>query len=302
LKVGSLGACGGFAGPAQRAVSQRGPGRVRAPQSDSGLQLSRKAGLLLPGRNGDDAALSRQGSGDALGVTVESLTKVLGALSGAAGVAYALGALVLARRLQVADLPWREGVATLPKDQVLAAGTVEAGYSLLGALLILLTALMLVWLSSTRPLAWLSSKRPLLWLGSTGTLGFLLCLVAVVSVLLVPFNVFGMLCLALVLILTYWLYRLHQPWASPRAGQQVLGPCPVGRGAAAVLSARSRGASHCGDLGGPRGGAGSIHSSTASIPAKRHWLFRAAPPSEMLSTLVRVATRSYSDERDRPRA
>jgi hypothetical protein len=129
-------------------------------------------------------------------MTVEAVAKVLGALTGVAVVVYGLGVLVLVRRLQEADLPWQDTIAALPRDQVLATGTVELGFSLLGAVLVLAVGNVLA-LSS-----WGHARR---LLGAVVVFSLL-------SFLFVPFNFVGLACFVLLVGLTLWLYLMTARW------------------------------------------------------------------------------------------
>jgi hypothetical protein len=141
------------------------------------------------------------------GATTEAVVKALGALTGAAAIVYALGALVLARRLQAAGLPWRDTVAALPRDQILASGTIELGYSLLGALMIILTGAAFIALTQLAS-SWLRRDDPAKFL----LVGLIIFSLA--SLIAVPFNAVGLTCLALLVGLTLWLYVVIKPWTT----------------------------------------------------------------------------------------
>jgi hypothetical protein len=152
---------------------------------------------------GDEQA-ARQPRSDRFGTAVEGVVRALGALTGAAAIVYALGALVMARRLQAAGLPWRDTMAALPRDQILASGTIELGYSLLGALLIILTGVAFVALAQLASM-WREDAAPARFL-----LGGLIVF-SLVSLIGVPFNAVGLICLGLLVGLTMWLYAVIRP-------------------------------------------------------------------------------------------
>jgi hypothetical protein len=138
------------------------------------------------------------------GAALEAVVKALGALTGAAAIAYALGALVVARSLQASGLSWRDTMSALPREQILASGTIELGYSLLGALLVLVTGsafLVIVQAVVTR-------RKP------DEPAKVLLAVVIVfllLSMLAVPFDAVALICLALVAGLSMWLYAVLKP-------------------------------------------------------------------------------------------
>jgi hypothetical protein len=155
-----------------------------------------------------EARPARQATADSrFGATAEGVVKVLGALTGVAAIVYALGVLVVARRLQAAGLPWRDTMAALPRDQVLASGTIELGYSLLGALMILLTGAAFVALAQIVA-AWLPRRDParVLLIG--------LIVFSLASLVAIPFNAVGLVCLGLLVGLTLWLYVVVRPFAT----------------------------------------------------------------------------------------
>lgn len=129
-------------------------------------------------------------------MTVENVAKVLGALTGIAVVAYGLGVLVLVRRLQVAGLPSHDTIAALPRDQLLASGTLELGYSALGALMAVALGNLIFLISN-----W--DHRILLAAVVASSL---------LSFLFVPFNLLGLACLGLLVLLMLWLYLLTKRW------------------------------------------------------------------------------------------
>jgi hypothetical protein len=128
----------------------------------------------------------------------ESVTKLLGALTGAAAVAYGLGAFAIARRLQVADLSWGDTIAALPKDQVLAAGTVELAYTLLGAVFLGATAMFLFVVSGGRR-SWLAGGLAIFCLGSFAV---------------VPLNPVGIASVVALAGLATWGYFVAEPWTT----------------------------------------------------------------------------------------
>ena len=138
------------------------------------------------------------------GAALEAVVKALGALTGAAAIAYALGALVVARSLQASGLSWRDTMSALPREQILASGTIELAHSLLGALLVLVTGsafLVIVQTVATR-------RKP-------DEPAKVLLAVVIVFLLLsmpaVPFDPVALICLALVAGLSMWLYAVLKP-------------------------------------------------------------------------------------------
>jgi hypothetical protein len=145
------------------------------------------------------------------GAALEAVVKALGALTGAAAIAYALGGLAVARRLQAAGLSWRDTMSALPRDQILASGTIELGYSLLGALLVLLTGSVFVLIVQTIAARRKPDGRARLIDQPARVLLAVVTVFLVLSMFAVPFNAVGLICTAVVAGLSLWLYAVLKP-------------------------------------------------------------------------------------------